>query len=243
VTGTVQVAYLHPGTVSQSFSDSLMRLVAHDMAHDGRVIRSGGPAMFRCGSGGLVEARNAVMRHLLDESGADWLWMVDADMGFAPDTVDRLVDAADPAVRPVVGALCFGLREVAPDGMGGFRVRAFPTLYDWARDPQGTLGFCIRRDYKPDTVTQVAGTGAACLLVHRSAAQKVRADSGTWFDKAAFADGTPVGEDLSFCYRLGKAGVPVFVHTGVPTTHHKQIWLGEEEYLLLEAAYRGQGRQ
>lgn len=233
----VQAAYLHPGTVSQSFSDSLMRLVAHDLASRRRVIRSAGPVMFRCGSGGLVEARNKVMAFFLDESEADWLWMIDADMGFAADTVDRLIEAADPVERPVVGALCFGLREAEPDGMGGFRVRAFPTLYDWGRTPAGVVGFHVRREYQPDTVTQVAGTGAACLLVHRSAAEKVRADSGTWFDPVAFSDGTPVGEDLSFCYRLNKASIPVFVHTGVKTTHHKQIWLGEDEFRLLEAGW------
>lgn len=235
----VLVAYLHPNTVSQSFSDSLMRLVAWDVGHEGRVIRSGGPVMFRAGPGGLAEARNEVLRHFLDDSGADWLWMVDADMGFAADTVDRLVAAADPGERPVVGALCFGLREVAADGMGGWKVRGFPTLYDWAQNAEGTFGFHVRRGYTPDVVTQVAGTGAACLLVHRTAGEKVRADSGDeWFAPVQFTDGRPVSEDLSFCYRLNKAGVPVFVHTGVKTTHHKQFWLGEDLYRLLETQYQ-----
>lgn len=238
----VLVAYLHPNTVSHSFSDSLMRLVSWDVGHKGRVIRSGGPVMFRAGPGGLAEARNDIVKHFLDTSGADWLWMVDADMGFAADTVDRLVDAADSAERLVVGALCFGLREVAPDGMGGWKVRGFPTLYDWVRNAEGTFRFHIRRGYTPDALTQVAGTGAACLLVHRTALEKVRAGDGdSWFDPVRFTDGTPVSEDLSFCYRLNKAGIPLSVHTGVKTTHHKQIWLGEDEYVLLESQFRAAG--
>jgi hypothetical protein len=231
VADEVLVAYLHPNAVSHSFSDSLMRLVAWDLAHRQRVIATGGPLMFRCGPGGLVEARNDVVKHFLDETTHDWLWVVDSDMGFAPDTVDRLLDAADPVARPVMGGLCFALRETAPDGLGGWRTHPVPTLYDWARKPDGEHGFASRRDYRVNTVTQVAGTGSACLLIHRNAVTAVRErDGDTWYDRVSYASGTRVSEDLSFCYRLGLAGVPVWVHTGVRTTHHKEIWLAETDY-------------
>lgn len=231
MTGTVLVAYLHPNSVSHSFSDSLMRLVAFDLAHEGRVVRSGGPVMFRCGPGGLVEARNDVVAHFLDNTSCEWLWMVDSDMGFAPDTVERLVAAADPSERPVVGALCFGMKETGPDGMQGWNTQPFPTLYDWAQKPDGEFGFHIRRDYRPNTLTQVAGTGAACLLVHRSVLAKLREQHGDlWFERTRYASGKPVSEDLSFCFRVNAAGFPIFVHTGVRTTHHKAIWLGEQDY-------------
>lgn len=237
--GTVMGAYLHPNTVSHSFQDSLNRLIGHDLTHDARIVRGGGLVMFRCGSGNLTEARNDVVRHFLDNNSSEWLWMIDTDMGFAPDTVDRLVEAADPVERPVVGALCFGLKETNSDGMGGFEVRPFPTLYDWARSKDGTFGFQVRRDYKRNAVTRVAGTGAACLLVHRSVLEKLRADLGdVWFDQSKQTDGKMVSEDLSFCYRVNAAGYPVFVHTGVRTTHHKNLWVGEEIYRLFEAAWR-----
>lgn len=231
VSGTVLPAYLHPNVVSHSFADSLTRLLAYDLGHSGRVVRSGGPVMFRCGPGGLVEARNQVMQHFLDESGAEWLWMVDADMGFAPDVVDRLLEAADPALRPVVGALCFGLRETAPDGLQGWETRPFPTLFQWATRPDGETGFLAGDSYPVNALVQVAGTGAACLLVHRSAAEKVRAQDGDqWFERTRYPSGMKVSEDLSFCYRLARAGIPVHVHTGVRTSHHKQVWLGEADF-------------
>ncbi|PWK81721.1 glycosyl transferase family 2 [Lentzea atacamensis] len=226
----VLAAYLHPNSVSHSFSDSLMRLFAYDIQHAGHVARGGGPAMFRCGSGGLVEARNDVVKHFLSGS-ADWLWFVDSDMGFAPDTVDRLLEVADPATRPVVGGLCFGLRETAPDGLHGWETRSFPTLYDWGRKNDGETGFVVRRDYPVNAVTQVAGTGAACLLMHRSVLQRIADELGeVWFDRTRYPSGKPVSEDLSFCSRLGALGVPVFVHTGVRTNHHKQVWVSEQDY-------------
>jgi len=230
--GLVQIAYLHPQTVSHSWHESMMRLVAWDAAGEGRVIGTGGPFMIRCDAGGLVESRNLAVKRFLDETPHEWLWFIDTDMGFAPDTVDRLVQAADPAERPVVGGLCFGLREVTYDGMGGRRVMPVPTLFAQATTPEGHVGFATRWDFPADTLVQVAGTGAACLLIHRTVLEKIRADHGeTWFDQVRYQDRRLVSEDLSFCYRLASIGVPVFVHTGVKTNHHKQFWVSDLDYV------------
>ena len=229
--GAVLVAYLHPNRESHSFSDSLMRLVAWDMSHDARVVRTGGPLMFRCGPGGLVEARNDVVKHFLDNTGHEWLWSVDSDMGFAGDTVDRLLAAAHPKDRPIVGGLCFAWKEYAPDGMGGWRTRPVPTLYDWARKADGEFGFSARSDYPVNSLVQVAGTGSACVLIHRSALERIRDSYGdTWFDRTKQASGLRVSEDLSFCYRAATVDARVFVHTGVRTTHHKDVWVGEDDF-------------
>lgn len=228
--GRVQVAYLHPHQVSHSWHESMMRLVAYDAAHEGRVVSTGGPFMISCDAGGLVDARNTGVKQFL-ETDHEWLWFIDTDMGFLPDTVDRLVDAADPAERPVVGALCFGLREIAYDGYGGRRVMPVPTLYVPAKTREGHIGFTNRFEYPADAVLQVAGTGAACLLAHRTVLDKMRAENGDhWFDRVRYDDGQSISEDLSFCARLAMIGVPLFVHTGVRTTHHKQIWIGEDDY-------------
>jgi hypothetical protein len=231
--GTVLAAYVHPATeIQHSFATSLMAAATYDAAHNRRLYGSAGPLQVRCGTGGLVDARNTVMRYFLDETADPWLWMVDTDMGFAADTVDRLVEAADPVSRPVLGALCFSLRQEGPDGMGGFLTRPVPTIYDWGTDPLGVVGFAPRRVYERDAVVRCAGTGAACLLVHRDAAAKVRAEHGdSWFDPVRYQDGRLVSEDLSFCYRLGMADIPLHVHTGVRTTHAKVVWLSERDYL------------
>jgi len=229
--GLVQMAYLHPHTVSHSWHQSVMQMVAYDMLHNERIMRTGGPFMTSCGTGALVESRNLVMTRWLDDTPHEWLWWIDTDMGFAPDTVDRLLAAADPAERPVVGGLCFGAREVRQDGMGGRRVMPAPTIYNPATDTRGQVGFATRWHYPDNTLVQVAGTGAACLLIHRSAAQAVRDKHGdAWFDPVRYPDGRWVSEDLSFCWRLSTLRIPVFVHTGVKTTHHKMVWIGEEDY-------------
>ncbi len=229
--GNVQIAYLHGHDVSHSWHESMLRLVAYDAANEGRTIETGGPFMIRADSGGLVEARNLAVARFLDETPHEWLWFVDTDMGFHPDIVDRLVSVADPVARPVVGALCFALRETRPDGMGGRRVMAVPTLFRFARTASGHVGFTNRFDFPAESLVEVAATGAACLLIHRTALEKVRAEYGDrWFDPVRYGDGRPVSEDLSFCWRLHKLGVLVHVHTGIKTTHHKRFWLSDLDY-------------
>jgi Predicted glycosyltransferases len=226
----VTVAYVCGNTVIYSWHKSLLELVAYDGANKNRVGRGGYVAQ-RYGTGELVDARNKVVRTFLEEDTADWLFWVDTDMGFRPDAVDRLLEAADAAERPIVGGLCFFNREIESDGTGGYRHVATPTIYDWVHI-EGQYGWQARSQYKVNALTPCDGTGSACVLIHRSVFEKVEAEHGQhWYDRIPnTTTDTLIGEDMSFCLRVRALGIPIFVHTGVPTTHFKQIWLGEEDF-------------
>lgn len=226
------------GQCAASYTDSILRSVAYDAVHDGVLIRGGGPLPLPASPMTMSVRRNQAAQFLLDESQADWLLFIDSDIGFDEDAVYKLLDVADPEQHPVVGALCFGLKHVHTDMRGGWRTEPFPTIYDWKMNPEtGRPGFRLRFDYTPDVVTQVAATGAAFLLIHRTVLDKLRADHGdTWFDRGRMDESEGLmGEDMSFCARLGRAGVPVFVHTGVHTTHLKSVWVDEDYYLTQRA--------
>lgn len=237
--GSVQIAYLHSGKVSHSFHESLMRLVAFDSANNQRIVSTEGPFSILTGSVDLPDNRNFATRRFLDETDYDWLMFVDTDMGFSPESVDDLVAAADPEERPIVGGLCFSARAVAYDGFGGARIGIRPTLFMPAVKEEGgkkIFGFQNCPRYPENTLFQVAGTGAAFLLMHRSALEKVRAEHGDhWWTMTAYQNGQMLSEDLSFCARAGQLSIPVFVHTGVKTTHHKQMWVSELDYVQPEA--------
>src|SRR6185369_6841874 len=172
----VTIAYVVGDSVTYSWHRSLVELIAYDSANRHRVMRGGFIAM-HYGTGGLIEARNKGVKTFLEEDNADWLFWVDTDMGFAPDTIDLLMDAADPVERPMVGALCFSQREDSADGFGGYRCTATPTIFDWAHI-EGQYGWQVRWNYPQNTVMQVGGTGAACVLVHRSVFEKIQAEHG-----------------------------------------------------------------
>jgi cephalosporin hydroxylase len=126
--------------------------------------------------------------------------------------------------------------EAAYDGMGGWRRTIVPTMYKMGTDSKGAPSFCYYGDYEDDTVTEVAATGGAFILIHRSALEKLRAEHGDhWFDQIYDHAGDIVGEDIAFCGRLLKAGIIPAVHTGVKTTHHKEVWLAEDDYEMQRA--------
>lgn len=223
----VALAYLHPNQVGHNFHSSLLKLVLWDSQRDRRLAQY---LTMRSGSGGIVEARNKVVRQFLDdvESDVEWLFWLDADMGFAPNTLDALLAYADPVERPIVGGLCFAWKELEQDGLGGFHCAARPTLYHWVEQDDGHKRFVGLADYPRNELLPVAGTGSACILIHRSALEKVDAmPNGAPYDRIKGSDGSLLGEDISFCVRATACDLPIHVHTGIHTNHLKELWVTE----------------
>jgi len=224
----VAVGYVHGDqNESHSFLNSLELLRQFD-AQNAQVLH--GRYEMRCGSQGLVDARNEMAAAFL-LGDDDWLLVIDADMGFQPDALYKLLAAAHPTERPIVGGLCFVARQVEPDGYNGYRVRPLPTLMDFRPDPRGVNQFMSMPLYPVNQVVSVAATGSAFILIHRSAFERIAEKHGpTWYNRTPGADGKLLGEDVSFCVRAWDCGVPVVVHTGVRTTHYKSFWLSEVDH-------------
>ena len=226
-TGDTLFGYLHPNDLAASFHKSLINLVGWDMAHDHRL---SGWASVKCASGGIPEGRNQLVAQFL-ESHCDWLFMVDADMGFEPCALDQLLALADPDERPIVGGLCFAQREAGDDGMSGYRCIPRATIFDWMQHEDGHHRFTGRAHYPANTLVRCAATGGAFLVIHRSVCEKIREANGDrWFDRIRGTDGALMGEDISFFARTQALGIPCYVHTGIRTTHQKNLWLGETDF-------------
>lgn len=228
----VFVGYLHPNDLAASFVSSLQSLQAFDALtppeNGGALLRRW--AAVRAGAMGIPEARNQIAAEFLNESDCEWLLFIDADMGFLPDTVARLVAAADPDTAPIVGGLAFAYREFGSDGFGGYRSYPLPTLFEYELCPDNEYRFVGRRHYRVNTLEPVRATGAAILLIHRSVVAAVHEHYGPhWFDRIGGADGL-MGEDVSFFVRTGALDFPAHVHTGIRTTHAKTIWLAESDF-------------
>lgn len=229
----VSVGFLHPGHYAACFAESLKDVLFNDaLGHQRIVSHQHGQMAKQVGSGGIVSGRNHLAKLMCDESAADWLFMPDSDMGFAADTVERLIAAADPKERPVVGALCFAHKSDGKASLYGVRYRACPTLYDWI-DTGDKVGFAPRLSYARDSLVPVGATGGACVLIHRTVLERIRAEYGdVWFDPITHPTGpTTFSEDLSFCLRVAAVDFPIYVDTSVKTTHDKGgVFLDEEFY-------------
>ena len=210
----IAIGYVHGGTVRAEFLASMLALAR----------KSGGARVdvFLAAPSGpnISEARNLVVRRFLDECRAPWLLMVDTDMVFTPADVDRLTEAADPVTCPVLGALCY-----SQDGATGEKQ---PTMYELVQEDGGQVGFARYKLWPEGACVPVGATGAAFLLMHRDALERVAKASGDraapWFRESVIGAAL-VGEDMTFCLRAGAAGIPVHVCTGVRVGHMKTTML------------------
>lgn len=225
--GKVVVGYVHPADVAAVFHRSLLALWMYDLRHNRRILEGGGHLATMSGAN-INTARNDIVRGFLGQTSADWLLMLDADMGFAPNTVDRLVEAAHAKDRPIVGGLCFGIQTTGIDDLNSWQYEVFPTLYRFNED-----GRVDRyNEYPTNALFPVDATGAACLLVHRTVLAAMRdkyPEPFPWFAESQL-NGQPVGEDMTFCIRAKSLGYPVFVHTGIKTSHAKTCFIDEQMF-------------
>ncbi len=226
---SVAVGYLHPsdGGITGSFHVSLVDMLLWDQATEGQ-IRAHLPN--ECGVD-LAAGRNEITKAFLDHTDAEWLFMVDTDMGFERDTVARLLESADPTERPVMGGLCFTYkRATGKTGLGAYRYQLQPTIYRFVEYP-GYAGFSAIEDYPRNALCKVDGTGAACILIHRSVLESVREHGGeVWWSHTAHPIAGVLSEDLSFCVRVQQCGFPVHVNTSVQTSHLKRVYLDEWQF-------------
>lgn len=234
--GTVAVAIIDDGNWAACFGLSYRDLLLHDVTHGCRIVPAGREMRQLSSRTSIAASRNKMARGMLDTTDCEWLWFIDVDMGFAADTVDRLIKSADPQLRPVMGGLCFAMKRSRTADYWAERVRIQPTVYEYL-ELADEVGFRPITAYDRDQVIPVAGTGAACLLIHRGALELVREKYGDdWFTPITHPTGDKgkprtFSEDLSFCVRLASVDIPVHVDTAVKTTHDKGgIFLDEETY-------------
>lgn len=214
----VCIAYIHPGSVSSYFTESLLAALFWDRSHRRRIAN----IYQEWSSANVSSSRNIVTQRFLDRDDADWLLWIDADMQFDPRDIDVALDAADAKDRPIIGGLCFGMANGS----------LFPTIYQFA-ELDGALTTVRIREYERGGLVRCAATGAAWLLIHRSVleAMKTREFNAAfpWFQETQNGD-QPVGEDITFCLRAGICGFPIFVHTGIRVGHHKSMLLTEQMF-------------
>lgn len=234
--GTVAVAIIDDGGWSACFGLSYRDLLLHDITGPQRIVPHGKELRQLSSRTNVAASRNKMAAGFLDSSDCEWLWFIDVDMGFAADTVDRLIKAADPELRPVMGGLCFAIKRLRSGDMYAEKFRTSPTLYQYV-ELDDEVGFRPILDYPRDQTMQVSGTGGACLLIHRTALERVRARYGDiWFEPITHPTGDRgkprnFSEDLSFCVRLATLDIPVHVDTSVKTAHEKGgVFLDEDLY-------------
>lgn len=248
----VAIGYLHRGdSTNPAFATSLLMLQAFDLrgavTPEGKKLGGQGRFGFHLpleSGANIVGGRNKLVREFLTHTTAEWLWMVDDDMVFDADTLDRLLDDADKDTKPIVGGLCFARLRAESQ-------QIVPTCY--SLNAQGQMSRW--NGYPEEQVFEVDATGAACMLVHRSVFETilnatvgeeiadvagVSADTPRypppwpWFaETVTGADwGDSMSEDLTFCMRAKLCGFPIHVDSRIKIGHVKSFEIDEPMYRM-----------
>jgi hypothetical protein len=207
----VVVAWHDFGQVTGEFTFSLANMVAYS----GHVFFGA----IRQQSCYLTTARNQIVDKFL-KSPADYLLMVDADLEFNADALNRTLSIQQMTDAPILyGNYCLG------DGRSSIFLRV------------DEYGLPVHGDVlEPKTIYNVAVGATGWMLATREALEAFKApfshDPWPWFghDLAKAPNYTALkntedelrlGEDVSFCKRARALGIPMFGYTGLMLLHHK----------------------
>jgi hypothetical protein len=156
----------------------------------------------------VYQARDSIATAFL-QSGHDALVMIDSDMTFHHEAIDRLA-AFD---KPFVTAKAF--KRVPP------YQPCFYTKVDIGEDGKAQLQVPIQ--YQTNTLLEIEGAGMACVFIKREVFEKIE---GPYFDPLP-----GLGEDLTFCYKVKQAGFPMYCDTGMQFGHVGTQEFGEEHFV------------
>jgi hypothetical protein len=185
--------------IDTGFAQCLSQLLLHDSQSSRRVA----DIVSMISSPRIASTRNSLTEAAVLR-GTDWVLMLDADMAFPPDTLDQLLAAADPDERPIVSGLYFGGK---PEGIA--QAHAYLISETGAFNPiEGTTA-----PGEFAGLARVHAVGGGCLLVHTDALRSMYAEyhptGAPWFAESFTAEGHEVGEDITFCLRAHRLGIPI----------------------------------
>jgi len=174
------------------------------------------------------KARNEIVRKL----EKDWLFFMDSDQTFHPDTLNRLLSWDLPIVsgvyfktpgQPIPHIYKYVYKDDAHlyiskvKEVGDFLIRY--------KDELSKADQAMILPAKREDLIECDGVGGGCLLVHRRVFEAIK---DPWFE---CAKGTVAGEDFDFSRKVQMAGFKIFADPGVLCGHEQKDITGHQHFL------------
>lgn len=166
--------------------------------------------------GSLVyDARNKICEAAI--SGEfDYIFWLDSDMMFPANTLEHMFAVCEEENIDILTGLAFRRRPP-------YTPCIFKTL---ERDENGNIHFEGYDDYPDNQLFEVAGCGAACMLMKTDVLFDIAgADGKCWFNPEVGA-----GEDTAFCMRARKQGARIFCDSRVKLGHVGVVPITEDTF-------------
>ena len=169
----------------------MMSLVHYNLTHKIEVFYT------RANHGSQADARN----ELVDNMQGDWLFMIDTDMSFEPDTFEKILKLAQENNLEVVSGLYY--QRQSPYHPVAYTLKD-GKYYSW--DP---------KEIKDLDLVPSMGVGGGCLLVKSTVFKRIKEELG----EKPFSVIPPLSEDLSFCKRLEKLDIQPYIAVNIEVGH------------------------
>lgn len=211
-------AVIHGEEVKAVMMESMIGTIVHD-SHNRGLMRG------YIGKQGcyLDHQRNLCVKQFLTPGReVEWLWFVDSDMVFSPDTPYRLMDSANVLGAKIMSALYFGYP------LGTEIDKLYPI---WFKRKAQEIYFD-----KPQVLDWV---GMGCCIIHRDVFLMMTGiEDGKWFTYAP-VNGEFAGEDVCFCLKAAEYGFDTWGDPAIVAGHLKPRIENVATYQISEGIRKG----
>lgn len=153
-------------------------------------------------AGSLIYTARNDLATLAIQSEADYVFWLDSDMVFQPDTLVRMMETLQKNDLDILTGLYF--RRVPPYS---------PVLFD-KLEIDGAICKWSEFETIPDGLFEVGGCGFGCVLMKTDPFLDVQVRHGNMF--APIANN---GEDIAFCWRARDCGFKIFCDPSIICGH------------------------
>lgn len=155
--------------------------------------------------GSLVyDSRNKLAERAIN-SKADYIFWLDSDMSFMPDTLDMMLKTLIDNQMAMLAGMYFRRRPPFT-----------PTLFKEVKISKVGVE-CVNFDDIPEGIVEIGGCGFGCVLMRQDVLWNVMLKQNTY--GLMFTPMLGVGEDLSFCWRARQCGYKIYCDASIALGH------------------------
>ncbi len=207
---TVTVGWCDNGTTDASFTEGLIFTLIACQANNIPV-----KSATRVSGNQIAKQRQSLFDRWADEIKTDWLLWVDSDIVITYESLLKILDAADKDTRKIVSGVYFISLE-----REGTLMKPLACVYNFTKD----MSKIEHIDLPTNEIIKADASGFGFVLMHKSVIDPLRDITGDSFIFAELNSRKDfVGEDIAFFMNAKKAGIQLYVHTGILLDHIKRF--------------------
>jgi hypothetical protein len=207
---TLTVGWCDSGTTDAKFTEGLVFTLISSQINNIPI-----KSATRVTGNQIARQRQTLFDRWADEIKTDWLLWVDSDIVITYESLLKILDVADKDTKKIVSGVYFISLEPENPLM-----KPLACVYNLSEDKEEIQHI----DLPTDQIIKADCAGFGFVLMHKSIIDPLRQVNKNNF---LFSELTSkkdfIGEDIAFFVNAKKAGIQLYVHTGILLDHIKRF--------------------